>query len=91
MRTLSSYREMLSVAVGSLISSKLRSFLTVLGVILATTTLVVVMSMVHGMDVYVANQVSAMGTDGFRIQPHPDARRFRSQEVSLEPRNETQS
>ena len=71
MRTLSSFREMLSVAVGSLTSSKLRSFLTVLGVILATTTLVVVMSMVHGMDVYVANQVSDMGTDGFRIQRIP--------------------
>jgi putative ABC transport system permease protein len=71
MQTLGSFREMLSVAVGSLASSKLRSFLTVLGVILATTTLVVVMSMVHGMDVYVANQVSDMGTDGFRIQRIP--------------------
>ncbi len=71
MQTLGSFGEMVSVAVGSLISSKLRSFLTVLGVILATATLVVVMSMVHGMDVYVANQVSDMGTDGFRIQRIP--------------------
>lgn len=59
------------MAAASLNSSKLRSFLTLLGVILATTTLIVVMSMVHGMDVYVAEQVSDMGTDGFRVQRIP--------------------
>ena len=51
----------------SLRSSKLRSFLTLLGIILATTTLIAVMSMIHGMDVYIANTVSNMGSDGFRI------------------------
>jgi putative ABC transport system permease protein len=49
----------------------MRSFLTLLGVILATTTLIVVMSMVHGMDVYIAEQVSDMGTDGFQVQRIP--------------------
>ncbi len=48
-------------------SSKLRSFLTLLGIILATTTLIAVMSMIHGMDVYIANTVSSMGSDGFRV------------------------
>ena len=48
-------------------SSKLRSFLTLLGIILATTTLIAVMAMIHGMDVYIANTVSNMGSDGFRI------------------------
>jgi putative ABC transport system permease protein len=71
MRALASYREAMLVAVRSVFSSKLRSFLTLLGVILATTTLIVVMSMVHGMDVYVAQQVSDMGTDGFQVQRIP--------------------
>src|SRR5579872_5809023 len=71
MRSLASYREALSVAVSSLHSSKLRSFLTLLGVILATTTLIVVMSLVHGMDVYVANTVSDMGSDGYQVQRIP--------------------
>jgi putative ABC transport system permease protein len=71
MRALGSYREALLVALRSVFSSKLRSFLTLLGVILATTTLIVVMSMVHGMDVYVAQQVSDMGTDGFQVQRIP--------------------
>ena len=48
-------------------TSKLRSFLTLLGIILATTTLIAVMSMIHGMDVYIANTVTSMGSDGFRI------------------------
>ncbi|MGA2040809.1 MAG: ABC transporter permease [Bryobacteraceae bacterium] len=71
MRALASFREAVLVAVRSVFSSKLRSFLTLLGVILATTTLIVVMSMVHGMDVYVAQQVSDMGTDGFQVQRIP--------------------
>ena len=48
-------------------TSKLRSFLTLLGIILATTTLIAVMAMIHGMDVYIANTVTSMGSDGFRV------------------------
>jgi putative ABC transport system permease protein len=66
-RSTASLREALSVAAGSLRGSKLRSFLTLLGIILATTTLIAVMAIIHGMDVYIAQQVSDMGGDGFRI------------------------
>ncbi len=62
-----SFREAASIALASLRSSKLRSFLTLLGIILATTTLIAVMSVIHGMDVYIAQNVSDMGADGFRI------------------------
>ena len=62
-----SFREAAAVAADSLQSSKLRSFLTLLGIILATTTLIAVMSIIHGMDLYIANSVSNMGADGFRI------------------------
>jgi len=62
-----SFREATSVAADSLRSSKLRSFLTLFGIILATTTLIAVMSVIHGMDVYIANSVTSMGADGFRI------------------------
>ena len=71
MDALASYREAFSVAVRSIVASKLRSFLTLLGVILATATLIVVMSIVHGMDMYVADQVSDMGPDGFQVQRIP--------------------
>jgi putative ABC transport system permease protein len=62
-----SITEAVSVAAGSLRGSKLRSFLTLLGIILATTTLIAVMSVIHGMDVYIGQQVSDMGGDGFRV------------------------
>jgi putative ABC transport system permease protein len=57
-------------------SSKLRSFLTLLGIILATTTLIAVMSVIHGMDVYIAEKVSDMGADGFRVERFPMMGRF---------------
>ena len=62
-----SFLEAAAVALDSLRTSKLRSFLTLLGIILSTTTLIAVMSVIHGMDVYVAETASSMGNDGFSI------------------------
>jgi putative ABC transport system permease protein len=61
------FGEAVRVAVASLRSSKLRSFLTLLGIILATATLIAVISVINGMDLYIANQVATMGADGFRV------------------------
>lgn len=63
----SSLYEAAYVALGALRSNKLRSFLTLLGIILATSTLIGVMALIHGMDVYIAQTVSDMGADGFRV------------------------
>ena len=60
--------ESAAVAISSLRASKLRSFLTLLGIILATTTLIAVMSVIEGMNLYIANQVSDMGAEGFRVR-----------------------
>jgi putative ABC transport system permease protein len=62
-----SFLESASVAWDSLRTSKLRSFLTLLGIILSTTTLIAVMSVIHGMDVFIAQTASSMGTEGFRV------------------------
>jgi len=67
MDTHASFWEAVVGALQSLRSSKLRSFLTLLGIILATTTLIAVMSVISGMDVYIAESVSSMGADGFRV------------------------
>jgi putative ABC transport system permease protein len=67
MHTHASFWEAVKGALHSLRASKLRSFLTLLGIILATTTLIAVMSVISGMDVYIAEHVSAMGADGFRV------------------------
>ena len=55
------------IALDSLRKNKLRSFLTLLGIILATTTLIAVTALIHGMNLYIAEKVSNMGADGFRV------------------------
>lgn len=67
MQTHASFWEAVADAIQSLRASKLRSFLTLLGIILATTTLIAVMSVISGMDRYIAENVSAMGADGYRV------------------------
>ena len=58
-------REAFWLALEALRSHKLRSFLTLLGVVIATTTLIVVMSIVNGMNVYIATKIANLGTNTF--------------------------
>jgi putative ABC transport system permease protein len=66
-RLAASFWEAARIALDSLRKNKLRSFLTLLGIILATTTLIAVTALIHGMNVYIAEKVSNMGADGFRV------------------------
>ncbi len=66
-RASASFWEAARIAVDSLNKNKLRSFLTLLGIILATATLIAVMSFVNGMNVYISTKLSDMGSDGFRV------------------------
>src|SRR5438270_5228785 len=68
MQSNASFWEAVLGAASSLRVSKMRSFLTLLGIILATTTLIAVMSVINGMNQYIAQQVSDMGVDGFRVR-----------------------
>jgi putative ABC transport system permease protein len=66
-RPSASFWEAARIAVDSLSKNKLRSFLTLLGIILATTTLIAVTSFIHGMNLYISDKLSNMGSDGFRV------------------------
>ena len=59
--------ETLRLALDSLRAHKLRSFLTLLGVILAVTTLVSVMSIVAGLNFYVADRIANLGANVFLV------------------------
>jgi putative ABC transport system permease protein len=59
--------ETLKLALDALRAHKLRSFLTLLGVILAVTTLVFVMSVVAGMNLYVADRVANLGANVYLV------------------------
>ncbi len=66
-RSLVTFVETLRLALDSLRAHKLRSFLTLLGVILAVTTLVAVMSVIAGLNMYVADRVANLGANVFII------------------------
>jgi putative ABC transport system permease protein len=61
------FRETLWLAFDALRAHKLRSFLTLLGVILAVLTLVLVMSVVEGLNRYVADKIANLGSNVFIV------------------------
>jgi putative ABC transport system permease protein len=71
-------REAFWVAMEALRSHKLRSFLTLLGLVIATTTLIVVMSIVNGMNVYIAEHIANLGTNTFVLHQFQWAQGFDS-------------
>lgn len=71
-------REAFWLAMEALRSHKLRSFLTLLGVVIATTTLIVVMSVVNGMNIYIADHIANLGTNTFVLHQFQWAQGFDS-------------
>jgi len=60
-------RESVGIAFGALRANKLRSFLTLLGVIVGVSSVIAVMSLVQGLDTYVATRLTAAGSDVFSV------------------------
>jgi putative ABC transport system permease protein len=71
-------REAFWIALAALRGHKLRSFLTLLGVVIATTTLIVVMSVVNGMNLYIAEHIANLGTNTFVLHQFQWAQGFES-------------
>ncbi|HET9366030.1 MAG TPA: ABC transporter permease [Candidatus Angelobacter sp.] len=66
-----SLKEPIMIALETLRTHKLRSFLTLLGVILSVATLIVVVSMVEGTNKYVADKVANFGSNVFLVMRFP--------------------
>jgi len=69
-------REAFWIALEALRTHKMRSFLTLLGVVIATTTLIVVMAIVNGMNVYIATKIANLGTNTFVLHQFKWAQGF---------------
>lgn len=68
MQQSASFLEAVSVAAGSLRASKMRTALTLLGIILATTTLIAVMAVIHGMNAFVARVITdEVGANAYHV------------------------
>ncbi len=71
MRRRAQFREPIGVALETLRAHKMRSFLTLLGIILSVTTLIVVIALISGVDHYIADRVANMGSNVFLIMRFP--------------------
>lgn len=63
-----SFYEALKLAFASILGHKLRSFLTLLGVIFGVATVIVVVSLVEGFNSYVDEKIANIGTNAFSVQ-----------------------
>ncbi|PYP92080.1 MAG: ABC transporter permease [Candidatus Angelobacter sp. Gp1-AA117] len=66
-----SWREPTMIALETLRTHKLRSFLTLLGIILSVTTLIVVVAMIEGANRYIATKVVNFGANVFLVSRFP--------------------
>lgn len=89
-----SFLEALKLAFASILGHKLRSFLTLLGVIFGVATVIVVVSLVEGFNAYVDEKIANIGTNAFSVQRFSvedfssvevlNAARRRNKDVTLE-------
>ncbi len=63
-----SFSEVLSLALGVIWVNKLRSFLTLLGVIFGVAAVIVVVSLIEGFNVYIDEKIADIGTNAVAIQ-----------------------
>ncbi len=65
--------EAINISLSSIHAHKLRSFLTLLGLIIGVMTLILVMTIVQGANVYVEEKVANLGTNVFQVSKTPQA------------------
>jgi putative ABC transport system permease protein len=88
------FLEALKLALSSILSHKLRSFLTLLGVIFGVATVIVVVSLIEGFNAYVDEKIANIGTNAFAIGKYSiddfssvealNAARRRNKDITLE-------
>ena len=65
------FKEAVKIALQSLWANKLRSVLTLLGVVIGVTSVIAVVTLVNGANTYVTTKFSRYGADVFTISKMP--------------------
>jgi putative ABC transport system permease protein len=88
------FLEALKLALSSILAHKLRSFLTLLGVIFGVATVIIVVSLIEGFNSYVDEKIANIGTNAFSVTKYSiedfssvaalNAARRRNKDVTLE-------
>jgi len=71
MKTRIHMREPIFVALETLRAHKLRSFLMLLGIVLSVSTLIMVVALISGVNLYVANRLANLGSNVFLVLRFP--------------------
>src|SRR4029450_12434285 len=66
------FGEAIGIAVQSLRANKLRSLLTVLGILIGVSSVIAVVAITEGLDRYMSDKVLELGTKAFRLQQRAD-------------------
>ena len=82
------FREAIAIAVASLRSNKLRSFLTVLGILIGVSSVIAVVAITEGLDAYIAERVLELGSQSFTVQKFPDVITSREQFLEMQKRRD---
>src|SRR5512132_1628679 len=64
------FLEALKLAIAAILGHKMRSFLTLLGVIFGVATVIVVVSLVEGFNHYVDEKIADIGTNAFAVRKY---------------------
>ena len=88
------YLEALKLAISAILGHKLRSFLTLLGVIFGVATVIIVVSLIEGFNAYVDEKIANIGTNAFSVSKYSiddfssvealNAARRRNKDVTLD-------
>src|SRR5687767_3702000 len=88
------FLEALKLAISAILGHKLRSFLTLLGVIFGVATVIVVVSLIEGFNSYVDEKIANIGTNAFSVSKYSiddfssvealNAARRRNKDITLE-------
>src|ERR1700692_2693468 len=60
-------REPIGVALETLRAHKMRSFLMLLGIVLSVSTLIMVVALISGVNLYVSNRIANLGSNVFLV------------------------
>jgi putative ABC transport system permease protein len=66
------FTEAVRIALASLRANKLRSLLTVLGILIGVSSVIAIVAITEGLDRYMSEKVLELGSKAFRLQRMPD-------------------
>jgi putative ABC transport system permease protein len=82
------FLEAVRIALSSLRANKLRSVLTVLGILIGVSSVIAVVAITEGLDRYISDKVLELGSQSFTVQKMPDVITSREEWIRMQKRRD---